>query len=74
MKLAAYRQYNPYIPEEVPCFRTGRLKSGYGVERILRMISQDAGYTEVHNALCDAEDELRIMQLLHHDPGLYPQI
>ena len=74
MKLAAYRQYNPYIPEEIPCYRTGRMKSGYGVECILRMISQDSGYAEVHNALCDAEDELRIMQLLGHEAGLYPEI
>ena len=74
MKLAAYRQYNPYIPEEIPCCRTGRLKSGYGVESILRMICQDSGYSEVHNALCDAEDELRIMQLLGYDAALYPEI
>ena len=74
MKLAAYRQYNSFIPEDVPCCRTGRLKSGYGVERVMRMITQDAGYAEVHNALCDAEDELRIMQLLGHDAVLYPDI
>lgn len=74
MKLAAYRQYNTFIPEDAPCCRTGRLRSGYGVENILRMISQDWCYAEVHNALCDAEDELRIMQLLGHDAGLYPEI
>ena len=74
MKLAAYRQYNSFIPEDMPCYRTGLLKSGYGVERVMRMVSQNLSYAEVHNALCDAEDELRTMQLLGHDPSMYPDI
>jgi hypothetical protein len=71
MKLAAYRQHNPKIPECADCYRTGRLKSGYGVESIYRLISEDFGYCEIHNALTDAIDELQIMRLLNHDLGLY---
>lgn len=73
-KLAAYRQYNPCIPEDAPCYKTGRLKSGYGVESIMRMLSGARNYSEVHNALCDAEDELKIMQLLKLDIDRYPEI
>ena len=72
MKLAAYRQHNPSIPADCPCCKTGRMKSGYGVEPVMRLLSGDQRYEEVHNALCDAEDELRIMQLLGHDIDRYP--
>jgi len=64
MKLAAYRQYNPKIPNCAKCYSTGRLKRGYGVESIYRMLSDDYGYCETHNALYDAVDELEIMRLL----------
>ena len=64
MRLAAYRQYNSAIPDSADCYRTGRLKRGYGVEDILRMLSKNTRYQETHNALLDAEDELQIMQLL----------
>lgn len=69
MKIAAYRQYNAFIPEDAPCCKTGRLKSGYGVESILNMIS--GGYSETHNAFYDAVDELRIVELLGHDIEVY---
>lgn len=65
MKLAAYRQYNPKIPPAAECYRTGRLKRGYGVESIYRMLSCNAGYGELHNALTDALDELEIMRMLN---------
>ena len=74
MRLAAYRQFNPYIPEDIECYKTGRLKSGYGVESIMRMIHGDRNYSEVHNALCDAEDELKIMQMLGHRIKEYPRV
>ncbi len=64
MRLAAYRQYNKAIPESAECCRTGKLKHGYGVEAILKMLSKNTGYSETHNAVLDAEDELRIMKLL----------
>ncbi len=66
MKLAAYRQYNQAIPDNAPICSTGRLKSGYGVEPILRLLSGNCGYSETHNALLDAIDELKIMTLLGH--------
>lgn len=66
MRLAAYRQYNRAIPDSADCYKTGRLKRGYGVENVLRMLSGNDRYTEVHNAVLDAKDELQIMQLLEH--------
>jgi len=71
MRLAAYRQYNPRIPPYADCFSTGRLKRGYGVEAILRMLSDDCRYCETHNAAFDAMDELKIMQLLGHPLTTY---
>ncbi len=73
MKLAAYKQYNKSIPDDLPCCKSGRLKSGYGVEQILRMLGL-TNYTETHNALMDARDELKIMELLNLDADLYPTI
>ena len=64
MRLAAYRQYNEKIPTDAPCCATGRLKRGYGVEAMLRLLSGQDTYCETHNAIRDAMDELQIMQLL----------
>ncbi len=64
MRIAAYKQFNKKIPEYVECYGTGKMKKGYGVESILRMLSGDDGYTETHNAFFDAMDELKIIQLL----------
>lgn len=66
MRLAAYRQHNPKIPACADCFRTGRLKRGYGVESMLRLLSGNRAYQETHNALFDAMDELEIVRLLGH--------
>ncbi len=74
MRLAAYRQTNGKIPANADCFATGRLKRGYGVEAIYRLLSEDACYREVHNALCDAMDELQIMRLLCHPLENYVEI
>lgn len=71
MRIAAYRQHNRYIPEDALCCRTGRLKSNYGVEAMTRLLSGDLNYAETHNALYDAEDELRIMKLLGLDLSRY---
>lgn len=67
MKLAAYKQHNPKISNRADCYGTGRLKSGYGVESVYRMLSEDWTYCEMHNALTDAIDELEIMRLLNHE-------
>lgn len=64
MRLAAYRQHNPCIPACADCFSTGRLKRGYGVEPMLRLLSGKQRYHETHNAVLDALDELSIMRLL----------
>ncbi|MBQ3488105.1 MAG: hypothetical protein IJA71_07455 [Clostridia bacterium] len=64
MRIAAYRQTNPAIPQWAECCSTGRLKRGYGVEPMLRLLSGKSSYQETHNALDDALDELRIMKLL----------
>ncbi len=71
MGLARYRQFNPAIPETAECYSTGRMKRGFGVEPILRMLSGDRCYCEQHNALTDAEDELSIMRLLGHEAETY---
>lgn len=65
MKIAAYRQYNYKIPNSAECCKTGRLKRNYGVEPIMRMLTDDYSYCETHNALYDTLDELKIMQLLN---------
>lgn len=71
MRLAAYRQYNRAIPDFADCYKTGRLKRGYSVENILKMLSGNNRYYETHNAVLDAEDELQIMQLLGYGINEY---
>lgn len=71
MRLAAYRQHNPKIPQNANCCSTGRLKRGYGVEPMLRLLSGNRTYRESHNALFDAMDELQIMELLGQQPKKY---
>lgn len=66
MRLAAYRQHNLKIPANADCCTTGRLKRGYGVEPMLRLLSGKCTYHETHNAFFDAMDELEIMRLLAH--------
>ena len=70
IRLAANRNYNRCIGDDIPCFSTGRMKCGYGAERIYRMLS-GCRYSEVHNALADAEDELCIMKMLGIEIGEY---
>lgn len=65
MKLASNRRYNSKIPDSAECYSTGRLKRGYGVESIYRMLSGNPNYRELHNALTDAIDELEIMRMLN---------
>ena len=71
MRLAAYKQYNKCIPKDAECCKTGRLKRGYAVEDILKMLSGDFSYSEVHNAVMDAIDELKIMELMGHPLDVY---
>lgn len=71
MRLAAYRQYNRKIPATADCCSTGRLKRGYGVEPMLRLLSGSCSYCETHNAFYDAMDELQIMRLLGYALSVY---
>lgn len=71
MRLSAYRQHNPKIPATADCCSTGRLKRGYGVEAMLRLLSGRRTYSETHNAFHDALDELEIMRLLAHPLSAY---
>lgn len=71
MRLAAYRQYNSFISDSAECYRTGRLKRGYGVECMLQIMRADNSYLELHNALTDAADELDVMRLLKHPIECY---
>ena len=74
MRMAAYRQYNHKIPATADCCSTGRLKRGFGVEPMLRLLSGNGTYHETHNALYDAMDELEIMQLLGHPLENYSKL
>ena len=71
MARAAYRQHNPKIPDWAECCTTGRLKRGYGVEPMLRLLSGNRDYRESHNALLDARDELEILRLLGQNVACY---
>ncbi len=71
MKLASNRQYNDKIPANADCYKNGRMKRGYGVENILRMLLNNRRYNETHNAFYDAVDELKIVQLLGHSLDVY---
>lgn len=71
MSIAAYRQYNLAIPATAECCKTGRLKSNYGVQAIMCMLTKNRTYYETHNALYDALDELKIMKLLNVKIEMY---
>lgn len=71
MKLTAYRQYNGKIPKNADCYKTGKMKTGYGVENMYRILSGNSNYCETHNALHDALDELEIMRLLGQGLEVY---
>lgn len=73
LRVAAYRQHNPAIPLDAKCCNTGRLKSGYKVVDMLVMFGEKK-YCELHNALSDAVDELRIMKYLQHSIYKYPKL
>ena len=64
MKVAAYKQHNSKITDDMECCSTGRLKRDYGVEGVMRLLTGNRSYYETHNALCDAIDELNIIKLI----------
>ena len=73
MRKAAYKKFNPSLPEDADFCSTGRLRRGYGVENIMRNFGEN-DYCEVHNALEDAIDELRIMKYLDYSVKMYSKL
>lgn len=63
LPVAANRNYNDKLPDNCECFKTGLLKHGRGLENIMRLI-YFRGFTEHHNGLTDALDELQLMRLI----------
>lgn len=73
MKIAAYRQYNPHLPDNEEYCGTGRLKKDYNAERLYKLLSGNKDYKEMHNAFQDACDELAIMKLMKVPLDVYKQ-
>jgi len=71
---SAYFQFNPFIKDRENCWRTGRLKRGYGVEPMYRLVTGDRRYYEKHNGLMDCFDELVIMKILNYKVSDYTPI
>ena len=71
MILCVWRLTASIIRDSADCYKTGRLKRGYGVEDVLRMLRKSRKYRETHNAVLDAQDELEIIQLLGYGLGEY---
>ena len=74
MAVAAYRQFNRFLPKDGDYCRTGRLRRDYGAEQMLRLASGERYYVELHNAFTDARDELRLMRLLGVPVGQYEKL
>ena len=68
---SAYKQSNPTLTEDMDFFKTGKLRKGYGVEPIYRLLSGKHNYMETHNAILDCIDELKIVQLLGYKISEY---
>lgn len=73
MKIAANKTYNKKIPSYLECYKNGKLKTGYGVEPMYRILSGQCVYKETHNALSDAEDELFILAMLNIDLSIFEE-
>ena len=74
MGLAGYKQYNKKIPSSAECSKSGRLKRGYGVEPIYRLLSGKCNYHETHNGYYDALDELKIVEMLGYPIEKYDEV
>ncbi|MHA0290599.1 hypothetical protein [Mesomycoplasma ovipneumoniae] len=64
---AKSKQFNKHIPLNAKLTKNGDLKRGWNAQDIYRLLTKDKCYIETHNALLDAMDELRIMELLDLD-------
>lgn len=70
LPVAANRNTNGKLPDNCEYFRTGLLKHGRGVENVMRLIYY-RGFTELHNGLQDALDELLLMKLVDQPLNVY---
>jgi len=70
LPIAANRNTNVRLPGYCEYFSTGLLKHGRSLQNVLRMIF-DNEYTETHNALQDARDELLLMRILGQPLEIY---
>lgn len=72
LPVAANRNYNDKLPDNCEYFKTGLLKHGRGLENVMRLIYFRA-FTEHHNGLTDALDELQLMRLIGQPLQVYPE-
>ncbi|SFH91456.1 hypothetical protein SAMN04487830_11273 [Pseudobutyrivibrio sp. OR37] len=70
--IAAYKQYNEQIPNNISLCATGKIKKGFKVSDMMHYLGE-INYTETHNALGDALDELRMVKLLGLDISIYDE-
>lgn len=70
LPVAANRNYNLKLPDNYEYFSTGLLKRGRGVENVMRLIYR-RDFTELHNGLQDALDELQLMRLINQPLSVY---
>jgi hypothetical protein len=71
MIVAANKAFNKKITDNMECFRNGKLKRGYDVESMFKLLSGKCRYCETHNGLSDAEDELLILAMLKLDLAIF---
>jgi hypothetical protein len=72
MKIAAYKQYNKYLPQNIEYLENGRIKYGYGIKNIMEYLTQTYFFYTNH-ALYDVLDEIRIMKMLELNIEEYNQ-
>lgn len=64
MNVAANKFLNNKLPTSGAYYPSGKLIRGYGVEMMYRYMI-DKKYKEIHNAICDVEDEFEILKSLN---------
>ncbi len=70
MKIAAYKQYNSYLPSNIDYLDNGRIKYKYNIPHIMEYLNISY-FRYVDHALYDVLDELRIMKTLNININTY---
>lgn len=70
LPIAANRNFNTLLPADCDYCSTGLLRRGRGVENVMRLI-YSRSFTELHNGLTDALDELHLMRLVNQPLSVY---